>query len=95
MLRPIPGLESKYRVTGWSPDGSSVYVTSGQLRERAAKLYQVNVTTGKMDLWKTFGGDLPAGVTRAFAPRISGDGSAYAYVYQQDLSVAYVVKGLK
>jgi len=94
-LRLIPGLESKYRLTGWAPDGTSVYVISSQWSERTVKVYRVNVTTGKMDPWKTFGEDLPAGATKAFVPRISSDESAYAYMYYQDLSVAYVVKGLK
>jgi hypothetical protein len=93
-LRPIPGLDSKYFLTGWTPDGASVYALSSQRRERTAKVYRVNVVTGKMEFWKTFGDALPAGAG-AGGPRFSADGSAYAYVYQQVLSEAYVVKGLK
>jgi len=94
-LRLIPGLDSKYRVSGWAPDGSAVNASSSQLRERAAKVFRADVMTGKMDLWKTFGADLPVGATRALSPRFSRDESAYAYPYSQDLSVGYVVKGLK
>jgi hypothetical protein len=47
-----------------------------------------------MDFWKTFGDKLPAGAD-AGVPRFSADGSAYAYVYSQILSEAYVVKGVK
>jgi len=94
-LRPIPELDSKYYVSGWTPDGTSLYALSSQRREGAAKVYRVNVTTGKMEFWKTFGENLPAGVASVGGPRFSSDGSAYAYVYSQILSQAYVVKGLK
>jgi hypothetical protein len=55
------------------------------------------MATGKMQFWKEFGTNLPAGTAGAGvgAPRFSEDGSAYAYVYSQVLSEAYVVKGLK
>jgi Tol biopolymer transport system component len=93
-FRPIPGLDSIYFVAGFSPDGGSVYVASSR-PEKTAKVYQVNVETGKMELWKTFGGEGGAGVNQTGAPRFSADGSAYAYVYVRVLSEAYVVTGLK
>ena len=93
-IRPIPGLDSQYSVIGWTPDGVSLYVMSNQMRERLAKVYRVNAATGKMEPWKTFGEALPPGAN-AGAPHFSNDGSAYAYVYSQILSEAYVVKGLK
>ncbi len=93
-FRPIPGLDSKYGVIGWTPDGGSLYVASNHLGEKAIKVYRVSITTGKMEFWKSFGDSLPAGA-EAGAPHFSADGSAYAYVYSQVLSEAYVVKGLK
>ena len=94
-MRPIPQLDSKYGVTGWTPDGLSLYVQRNHLRDRTAKMYRVNVATGKMELWKTFGESVTVGVTGVGGPHFSSDGSAYAYVYSQALSQAYVVKGLK
>jgi eukaryotic-like serine/threonine-protein kinase len=91
----IPGLDSKYHVTGWSPDGASVYVQTSHQQERIARILQVDVKTGKMQPWRTFGGDMPSGATAAFVPMLSRDESAYAYLYYQDLSVGYVVRGLK
>jgi eukaryotic-like serine/threonine-protein kinase len=93
-LRPIPGLNSKFYVNGWAPDGLSVYALSGEGRERIAQVYHVNAATGKMEPLKKFGEGLSAS-TRAFSPIFSRDGSAYAYGYTQTLSEAYVVKGLK
>jgi len=72
-----------------------VYALSSQRREGVARTYRVNVVSGKMDFWKTFGADLPAGGAGVGGPHFSGDGNAYAYVYDQVLSEAYVVKGLK
>jgi Tol biopolymer transport system component len=93
-LRPIPGLDSKYNVTGWTLDGKSVYVMSSR-SEQLARVSKVDVTTGKMEPWKTFGVGVGAGVSDTGAPIFSADGSAYAYVYAQALSNAYVVTGLK
>lgn len=93
-FKAIPDLDAKYGVIGWAPDGNSVYVMSGRLGDKVATVYRVNVATGKMDLWKTFGDGLPSGAN-AGAPQFSSDGSAYAYAYGQIISEAYVVRGLK
>ncbi len=94
-FRPIPGLDSKNYVTGWAPDGASVYALSSHQRDKTAAVYRVNTATGKMDLWKTFGTGSRVGLTAVSGPRLSSDGKAYAYIYSQALSEAYVVKGLK
>jgi len=94
-IRPIPGLDSSYYISGWSPDGGSLYVASGRVGQRVAKVYKANPASGKMDLWRSFGEATGAGITATGAPIFSSDGSAYAYVYVQVLSEAYVVTGLK
>jgi hypothetical protein len=48
-----------------------------------------------MEPWKTFGEEKGAGVSTVIAPHLSSDGNAYAYLYVQILSEAYVVTGLK
>ena len=94
-LRPIPGLYSNYRVSGWSRDGASVLAVPTQQRGKTGNVYQVNVDTGKMQLVRTFGGDLAAGTVSMGGSYMSGDGGAYAYRYMQVLSQVYVVKGMK
>jgi Tol biopolymer transport system component len=94
-IRPIPGLDSNYYVSGWSPDGLSLYVASTHAGQKVAKVNKVNVTTGKMEPWRTFGEGAAAGVTGTSAPRFSSDGSAYAYVYVQVLSEGYIMTGLR
>jgi eukaryotic-like serine/threonine-protein kinase len=93
-IRLIPGLDAKYRVIGWAPDGGSVYAISSRERDKNAKVYQVNIVTGKMELWRTFGAETAAGVSSVGAPHLSRDATAYAYVYVRVLSQAYVVTGL-
>ena len=94
-MRLVPGLDSKWVVNGWSPDGAALYVNASHRSGSAVGIYRVDIATGKTEFWKTFGGDLPAGVTGSLTPKFSSDGSAYAYMHFQDLSVGYVVKGLK
>ena len=92
-IRMIPGLTSKYVVTGWSPDGSYVYAHA---RSRGTfPTYKINVATGKTELVGVFGANLPSGIGSLGAPLFSRDGRAYAYQYRQDLAQAYVIKGLK
>jgi hypothetical protein len=94
-FHPIPGLASNYGIVGWTPDGQSVYVTPILAGAKSRKISRVNIQTGKMDPWKTFGEEMGATVTNVGAPRLSDDGNAYAYLYVQVLSEAYVVTGLK
>jgi WD40 repeat protein len=92
-LRPIPGLDSKYYLVGWSPDGTAVYVVDSQVRGRVVKVYRANVTTGKLEFWRSFGDALPTGAEASAT--IFATENAYVYLYSQELSQAYVVKGLK
>jgi hypothetical protein len=97
-LQPIPGLGAGYVVLGWTLDGESIYVLPprrGAVALRSAEISRVNVHTGKMEPWKTLGGEAGAGVSNIGRVQISADGTAYAYIYVRVLSEAYVVKGLR
>jgi len=94
-FHPIPGLESNYVVFDWTADGGSVYVVPNQPTAKSAKVSRVNIQTGKMEPWKTFGEETGAGVSAVGWPHLSRDGNAYAYLYARVLSEAYVVTGLK
>jgi eukaryotic-like serine/threonine-protein kinase len=94
-MRPIPGLDPSNAVVGWAPDGKSLYVLSRQARRKTAQVYRADIVTGKMELWKELGTDLPPSVYGVGAPHFSADSNAYAYPYDTLLCDAYVVKGLK
>jgi dipeptidyl aminopeptidase/acylaminoacyl peptidase len=94
-LRPIPGLDSNYRVSGWSPDGASVFAVPSRQRDKTGEVYQVNVATGKANLVRTFGGDLAAGTVSMGRSYMLSDAGGYAYRYMQVLSQVYVIRGMK
>ncbi len=94
-LRPIPGLDSNYRVSGWSPDGASVFAVPTRQRDKTGNVYQVSVDTGKTNLVRTFGGDLAAGTVSMGGSYMLSDAGGYAYRYMQVLSQVYVVRGMK
>ncbi len=94
-LRPIPGLDSTYFVIGWSPNAESVYAFHTRASETVAKVLQVNILTGKMEPWRTFGAEMAAGINNVAPPNLSAGNTAYAYTYGRELSEAYVVTGLK
>jgi serine/threonine protein kinase/Tol biopolymer transport system component len=92
---PIPGIEPQEYVTGWSADGNSVYVMSSAISDRNGKVSLIDIHTGRRQPWKTL---VPAGMpglAGAGPVLFSRDGKSYAYGYQQALSQAYVVKGMK
>ena len=95
-MQAIPGLTSSDFLSGWTPDGGSLYLIPRQIAgSRGRKVYRLNPATGKAEFWKEFGTNLLTGTAGVGPPRFSADGRAYAYVYSQILSEAYVVKGLK
>jgi WD40 repeat protein len=93
-FRPIPNAESKYQIIGWSADETSLLATEGGPSGPVTKVYRVNVVSGKVEYWNTFGEGVQSGSFTG-PPHFSADGNAYAYVYRQLLSNAYVVKNLK
>jgi hypothetical protein len=94
-LIPIPGIDSRYRVTGWLPDNTTVYATLSHAGQKTSRIDKVNTTTGKAEFWKEFGTGVSGGVSLVVAPVFSLDGSAYAYIYVRLTSQAYVARGLK
>jgi Tol biopolymer transport system component len=95
-FHPIPRLESIYSIIGWTADGQSVYVANNKrIEAKGAPVYRVNIQTGKMEPWRTFGEETSAGVSTVVPPHLSSDGTAYAYIYVRVLSEAYVVSGLR
>ena len=94
-FQPVPGLESGYAIIAWTPDGESVYVVPTRGGAKVAKVAKVDIHTGKMEPWRTFGEEAGAGVSGVGRIQLSRDGTAYAYIYVRVLSEAYVVNGLR
>ncbi len=96
-FRPLPAAASKRAIIGWSADGGSVYVISGEVLGIGRAVDQLNLATGKVTPWKTFGNGMAGvgGFTHIAGVLLSTDGKSYAYLYARALSQAYVVTGLK
>ena len=94
-LKLVPGLDAKWGVHGWSPDGASLYVVASHRTDRDRTTVSGGYRERKDGCWKAFGADLPQGNQETSSPRFSTDMSAYAYMHYQTISVGYVVRGLK
>jgi Tol biopolymer transport system component len=90
--RSVPGILQDYFIIRWTSDGSSLYVSTNI---PPAKLYQVNLTSGKAQLVREFMPSDPAGVAAISNVVVSPDGKNYAYGYLRELSTLYVAEGLK
>ncbi|MBI3664905.1 MAG: PD40 domain-containing protein [Acidobacteria bacterium] len=90
--RAIAGLAPEDRPTQWSADGRSLYVH--RRGELPARLYRLDLSTGRKELWKQFMPADAAGVEDV-TPIPTSDGKAYMYGYMRVLSELYLVEGVK
>jgi WD40 repeat protein len=91
--RPIPGLVHGEVPSTFTTDGSSLYVyRPGEL---PAKVYRLNLASGRKQLWKELMPPDAAGVYFIRPPLFSSDGNAYAYSYARLLSDLFMVDGIK
>ena len=89
---PIAGLLPDETPAGWSGDGRSLYVF--RRRDIPAKVWKLDMATGKREPWKELMPADGAGIVD-IAPVIpTPDGQAYVYGYSRTLSDLYVVEGM-
>ena len=90
--RLIPHLDAKFNPVHWSNDGSALYgYHPGEL---PSKVYKVDIATGKETVIRELRPGAPAGVVMVAPLMVSGDGTRFAYSYNQTLSVLYLISGL-
>ncbi|HEY3202306.1 MAG TPA: protein kinase [Thermoanaerobaculia bacterium] len=90
---PIPGLNETEIPVGWTSDGRFLYVT--RPGEYPARVYRLEVSTGKRELWKELTPPDPAGIFGIRAPRVASDGKSYVYSYNRILSDLFLADGVK
>jgi Tol biopolymer transport system component len=90
---PVPGIEPDETAVGWTADGKSLYVFKRGLYP--ARIFRLDVATGKRELWKELTPPDPAGISNVTAPAIAADGKTYAYSYNRILSDLFLAEGLK
>jgi Tol biopolymer transport system component len=91
--RPFVGLEAGEFPVRWSSDPSVVFVC--RPGELPAKVYRLDVRTGKREFWRQLAPLDSAGVSSVSPVLLSADGRAYVYSYRRLLSELYVVQGLR
>jgi WD40 repeat protein len=91
--RPIKGFLEGEQPIDWTADGRSLYIY--RPGEVPAKVFTVDLTSGKRTLWKQLVPSDPAGVETIGPVLISPDGKACVYGYHRTLSDLYMVEGLK
>jgi len=91
--RVIPGLEPGFVSFQWSADSSSIYgYHPGQV---PAKVYKVDIATGRKGLVQELFRDPIPGVVAVSPLVATRDGAHFAYSYYQMWSALYVVSGLR
>ena len=90
---PVSGTQPDEAPTGWSADGRSLYVF--RFGEIPAKVFELELSTGKRKLWKELVPADAAGIDTIRGITITPDAKAYVYGYIRTLSDLYVVDGLK
>jgi hypothetical protein len=91
--RTLPGTEPGDRPVNWAPDGRSLWVF--RRGEVPARVFTVDVQTGRRALWKTLMPPDAAGVYSVDQVRVTPSGNAYFYSYRRTLSELYEVRGLR
>jgi len=91
---PTPiGLEPEDQPIRWSSDGHSLFVyRPGAI---PAQVYQLDVRTGKRELWKELMPPDGAGVLAIGPILLTPDGRSYVYGYRRVLADLYLVEGLR
>lgn len=91
--RPIAGLDTDEVPINWAADGSSLFVY--RLGEIPAKVYRLELATGRKQFWKQLLPPDISGVTEITAIFITPDGRSYVYEYARTLSDLYLVNDVK
>ncbi|HUJ82805.1 MAG TPA: hypothetical protein VLW83_13045, partial [Candidatus Acidoferrales bacterium] len=91
--RAVPGVEVGERPVGWTADDRSLFVY--RYAEMPARLFQLDLSTGKRTLWKQIMPPDAAGVDHIGGILLSADQKSYVYSYYPNLSNLYLVEGAK
>jgi serine/threonine protein kinase/Tol biopolymer transport system component len=91
--RLVNGMEPGDIPVNWSTDGHSIYLY--RTGEVPAKVYRVELATGKKTVWKQIAPLDPTGVSTIGPIQMTPDGKTYVYGFHRTLGDLYLVEGLK
>jgi Tol biopolymer transport system component len=90
--RAIPGVDTNDLVAQFGAEARSLYVY--HRGEIPMKVYRVDVSTGRRELWRSLMPADPGGVSE-IGPLPTVSGESYAYSYGRTLSDLYILDGMK
>jgi Tol biopolymer transport system component len=93
--RALEGLDPNDQPLRWSTDQRSLFVSYEIRNSMTARVFRVDVTTGRRELWKEYSLRDPAGITRFSATAITPDGKTMIFTYAQRISDLYLADGLR
>ena len=94
--RPVPGGAEGDIPLQWSAGGNLLFVAEQSAGPYSpARVYTLEIGTGKRLLWKGLFPEDSAGVISIGRVRITPDGRSYAYGYRRLLSELYLAEGLR
>ncbi len=91
--RVVNGMEPGDTPINWSQDSRSIYLY--RTGEVPAKVYRLELATGKKTVWKEIAPLDPTGVSTIGPILITPDGKTYVYGFHRTLGDLYLVEGLK
>jgi hypothetical protein len=91
--RPVNGMDAGDIPINWNQDGHSIYIfPTGEV---PAKVYRLELATGKKTVWKQIVPIDSTGVSTIGPILITPDGKTYVYGFHRTLADLYLVEGLK
>jgi eukaryotic-like serine/threonine-protein kinase len=91
--RIVNGMEPGDLPINWNQDGRSIFVY--RTGEVPAKVYRLELATGKKSVWKQVVPVDPTGVSTIGPILVTPDGNTYVYGFHRTLADLYLVEGLK
>jgi hypothetical protein len=92
--RPIPGLRAGDVPLRLTADGRHLFLRDGS-RELPARVFRLDLATGRREMWKELTPGDPAGITLLEPATLSDDGKTILFIYSRVLSDLYLAEGLK
>jgi len=92
-MSQLPGVEPGDTSSQWSADSSALYVY--HFGEMPARIYRLDIHTGKRTLVRELEPSQHAGVVSIAPIAMSPDATHFAFSYYQNLSTLFVISGLK
>ena len=93
--QPVDGFEPGDVLLRWSSDRTSLYAGSGNRRTLTARVYRIEIPTGRREEWKQFSLPDPTGISGISCNAITPDGKTFIFTYGQQFSDLYIVDGLR